>query len=82
MAQKFIAFVKTNYTTMANIDVQRKKSSPLLWILIILAILGLAAYFLWNRYGNKTENTNTVVHDSTTTIHNDTTKILDTTKHQ
>ncbi|MGZ3838639.1 MAG: hypothetical protein ACXVMS_10035 [Flavisolibacter sp.] len=59
---------------MANIDVQRKKSSPLIWILIILAILGLAAYFLWNRYGNKTGNTQPVVYDSTHTVHTDTTR--------
>ena len=33
---------------MAELDVQRKKKSPLPWILLIIAILAVLAYFLLN----------------------------------
>ncbi len=52
---------------MANIDVQRKKSSPLPWIILVLVILGLVAYFLWNRShnaGTTTVTDSTQVHDT------------------
>lgn len=65
---------------MANIDVQRKKSSPLLWIILVVAILGIAAYFVWNRYGNKTNNNQPAVYDSANRTNIDTTRI-DTTRH-
>ena len=58
---------------MANIDVQRKKSSPLLWIILVVAILGIAAYFVWNRYGNKTNTSQPAVYDSTNRTTTDTT---------
>jgi hypothetical protein len=58
---------------MANIDVQRKKSSPLLWIILVVAILGIAAYFVWNRYGNKTNTSQPAVYDSTNRTNIDTT---------
>ncbi|MGN6400461.1 MAG: hypothetical protein ACTHMD_08410 [Flavisolibacter sp.] len=58
---------------MANIDVQRKKSSPLLWIILVVAILGIAAYFVWNRYGNRTNTSQPAVYDSTNRTITDTT---------
>jgi hypothetical protein len=33
---------------MAELDVQRKKKSPLPWILLIIAVLAVLAYFLLN----------------------------------
>ncbi len=36
---------------MADLDVQRKRKSPLPMILIGLLLLAIVAYFLWNRYG-------------------------------
>jgi len=39
---------------MADLDVQRKKKSPLPWILIGLLLLAIVAYFLWDR--NKEDN--------------------------
>lgn len=57
---------------MANIDVQRKKSSPLLWIILVVAILGIAAYFVWSRYGNKINTSQPAVYDSTSRTSTDT----------
>jgi len=34
---------------MAELDVQRKKGSPLPWIILIIAVLAVLAYFLLNR---------------------------------
>lgn len=34
---------------MANIDVQRKKKSPLPWIIIALVLLAALSYYLWTR---------------------------------
>jgi hypothetical protein len=59
---------------MANIDVQRKKSSPLLWIILVVAILGIAAYFVWNRYGNKPNTNQPAMYDSTNRTNIDTTQ--------
>jgi hypothetical protein len=38
---------------MANLDVQRKKKSPLPVILLILVILAIAGYFIWNQYNKQ-----------------------------
>lgn len=60
---------------MADLDVQRKKKSPLPWILIGLLLLALLVYFLWDR--NKEE-------DNITPATNDSisAKPLDTIKRQ
>ncbi len=53
---------------MAHIDVQRKKKSPLPWILVGLLLLAAIAYFLWTR--NQTHdngNLNEPVTDSINT---------------
>ncbi len=47
---------------MADLDVQRKKKSPLPWILIGLLLLAILAYFLWNR--NRENNTAPATYDS------------------
>jgi cytochrome c-type biogenesis protein CcmH/NrfG len=65
---------------MANIDVQRKKSSPLPWIVLAVIILGILAYFLWNRY-NHTGATTTTVTDSTQVHDTTRTYPVDTSKH-
>ena len=58
---------------MAELDVQRKKKSPLPWILLIVAILAVLAYFLLN---NKDEVNNETIapatYDSTTRTNSDT----------
>jgi CHASE3 domain sensor protein len=59
---------------MANIDVQRKKKSPLPWILIALLLLAALAYFLWSR--NKTHDNGEVTGTDTTI----TTTTTDTTR--
>jgi uncharacterized protein YpmB len=61
---------------MANIDVQRKKSSPLPWIILVVIILAILAFFLWNRSHNA--GTTSTVTDSTTTV-TDSTRVHDTT---
>jgi predicted negative regulator of RcsB-dependent stress response len=38
---------------MANIDVQKKKSNPLPWILLVLVILAIAGYFIWRNMENR-----------------------------
>lgn len=67
---------------MANIDVQRKKSSPLPWIILVVIILGILAFFLWNRYNHTGGATTTTVTDSTQ-VYDTTTKTypVDTSKH-
>jgi multidrug resistance efflux pump len=62
---------------MANIDVQRKKSSPLPWIILVVLILAILAFFLWNRSRNAA--TTSTVTDSTSTV-TDSTRVHDTTK--
>ncbi len=51
---------------MADLDVQKKKSSPLPWILLILAILAVLAFFLLNRDPEVADDTITpALYDST-----------------
>jgi hypothetical protein len=47
---------------MADLDVQRKKKSPLPWILIGLLLLAVLAYFLWNK--NRENNIAPATYDS------------------
>jgi lipopolysaccharide export system protein LptC len=57
---------------MANIDVQKKKTNPLPWIILVLLILALVGYFVWR-------NMNTPA--GTVTNNADTTKVItDTTR--
>ena len=60
---------------MANLDVQRKKKSPLPWILLTLVILAIAGYLIWRQYNNnQTGNTTTTTtQDSSNHIGTDTT---------
>ena len=48
---------------MANIDVQKKKSNPLPWILLVLVILAVVGYLIWRNIDNNgavgTGNTDT-----------------------
>lgn len=55
---------------MANIDVQKKKSNPALWILLVILILAIVGYFIWRNY-NKGAVAGTTATD--TTIQTDTT---------
>lgn len=58
---------------MANLDVQRKKKSPLPWILFLLLIVAVVCYFIWRQYyGNNAPVTST--QDSTVTTPMDTTR--------
>lgn len=51
---------------MAELDVQRKKKSPLPWILLIIAILAVLAYFLLNNNNDAVEEgVAPVIYDST-----------------
>ncbi len=49
---------------MADLDVQRKKKSPLPWILIGLLLLAVVAYFLWNRNREIDNNMAPTTYDS------------------
>ena len=60
---------KLNRTEMANIDVQKKKSNPALWILLVILILAIVGYFIWRNY-NKGAVAGTTATD--TTIQTDT----------
>ncbi len=63
---------------MANIDVQKKKSNPLPWILLLLLIAAIAGYFIWrnmnNPAGTAATTTDTTITRSDTTIRTDTTR--------
>jgi hypothetical protein len=53
---------------MADIDVQRKKASPLPWIILIIVALALLAFFLIGKKdGELNRNTSPVTTDSTVT---------------
>ena len=56
---------------MANIDVQKKKSNPLPWILLVLVILAVVGYLLW-RNMDKNEAVGTGNNADTTTMTTDT----------
>ena len=56
---------------MANIDVQKKKTNPLPWIILVLIILAVVGYFAWRNLNNPA---GTATHDV------DTTKVVDSTK--
>jgi len=58
---------------MADLDVQRKKKSPLPWILLGLLLLAIVAYFLWNRNRVDKDMTPTT-YDSVNTTGVDTTQ--------
>ena len=58
---------------MANIDVQKKKSNPLPWIILVILILAAVGYFVWRNMNN---TATTVVRT------NDSTQVsTDTTRH-
>jgi predicted negative regulator of RcsB-dependent stress response len=62
---------------MANIDVQKKKSNPLPWIIITIVILAVVGYLIWRNMQqpaatNNTASDTTVTTRSDTTIHADT----------
>ncbi len=52
---------------MADIDVQRKKTSLLPWIILILVALALLAFFLIGRNDGELNRTTPVTTDSTVT---------------
>lgn len=58
---------------MANIDVQKKKSNPLPWIIILILALAVAGYFIWrnsqqpNGIGTTTTTDSTNVRTDTMT---------------
>ena len=62
---------------MANIDVQKKKSNPLPWIIITLLILAVVGYFVW-RNMQQPVATNNAASDTTITTRSDTTIHADT----
>ena len=49
---------------MADLDVQRKKNSPLPWILLALLILALVAFLLWNNRDKIDNATDPVTNDT------------------
>lgn len=61
---------------MANIDVQKKKSNPLPWIILALLILAVVGYLVWRNMNDPdddatTTDTTTVITDTTSTITTD-----------
>ena len=50
---------------MADLDVQRKKKSPLPWILLALLILALVAFLIWNNRDSIDNATDPVTTDTT-----------------
>ena len=62
---------------MANIDVQKKKSNPLPWIIITIVILAVIGYLIWRNMQqpaatNNTTSDTTITTRSDTAIHADT----------
>jgi hypothetical protein len=62
---------------MADLDVQRKKTSPLPWIILILVALALLAFFLLRN--NKDDGIDTTPVATDTTVTTDTRVSTDTT---
>ena len=62
---------------MANIDVQKKKSNPLPWIIITIVILAVIGYLIW-RNMQQPAATNNAASDTTVTTRSDTTIHADT----
>ena len=62
---------------MANIDVQKKKSNPLPWIIITIVILAVVGYLIW-RNMQQPAATNNTTSDTTVTTRTDTTIHADT----
>jgi hypothetical protein len=62
---------------MANIDVQKKKSNPLPWIIITIVILAVVGYLIW-RNMQQPAATNNTASDTTITTRTDTTIHADT----
>ena len=52
---------------MANIDVQKKKTNPLPWIILVLLILAVVGYLAWRNMNNPA-GTVTNNADTTTTV--------------
>jgi hypothetical protein len=50
---------------MANIDVQKKKSNPLPWIIILILALAVAGYFIWRNSQQPNGSGTTTTIDST-----------------
>ena len=60
---------------MANIDVQKKKSNPLLWILLLLLAAAVVGYFIWRNTNNPAgEGTPATDTSTNTTIRTDSTR--------
>ncbi len=59
---------------MANIDVQKKRSNPLPWILLLLVALAIAGYFIWRNTNNTAAATSTTDSTTSTTTTTDTTR--------
>lgn len=57
---------------MATLDVQRKKKSPLLWILLTLLVLAIVGYFLWRQYNDQNAVTSLTTQDSINRVEGDT----------
>jgi uncharacterized protein HemX len=52
---------------MAELYVERKKKSPVLWILLALIILGVIGYLLWANQDKLTNDTPATTTEQTTT---------------
>ena len=72
LAQNLQRFSKLTRKEMANIDVQKKRSNPLPWVILLILILAVVGYFIWRNY-NTTATAGTTTTD-TTTIQTDTTR--------
>jgi hypothetical protein len=51
--------------TMAQLDVQKKKSNPLPWILLALLVLGIIGYLIWRNSNNADDTVAPATYDST-----------------
>jgi len=56
---------------MANIDVQKKKSNPWPWIILLLILAAIAGYFIWRNSNEEavitTPNTDSTINRTDTT---------------
>jgi hypothetical protein len=50
---------------MAELDVVRKKKSPLLWILLALLVIAIIGYLIWNSSNQAATATTPAAYDTT-----------------
>jgi hypothetical protein len=67
-----LLLINQQINIMATLDVQRKKKSPLLWILLTLLVLAIVGYLIWRQYNDPNTATPLTSQDSINRVEGDT----------